>query len=444
LPAWLEWLAWGAAAISLALYVGFATNGFWGDDWELGAQAVRGASLADPISSHLRPMVRALFLLFRWTDSPGAFHSISILFHLLTALAIYSVTKPLYGLQIGRLSALCFFAAFPANEAVFWTSAVGVVLCLLFSLLALRAWTSGRPIVAAALLVPASLSYELWLVAIPLFFLVRRGRARDWLPTFAVFGVFVLAYMRNFGSGGVTAYGGWKWTAIPERLATYAYHVVAPTSASVGTIAALVLLAALLAGALWAPTLRLPVVLYLSSTAILALAETEIMVSRFCYFPQLAIVLVVLLLKDTGRIGRWVGTGLAAYLLIASPLWIFVDGEDYRDLATFYTKVAISTNSALAKASPGDSFGVLNKTTPAQLIELVQGFRGRPKAAFVRGAGLYGALYLPDIVTLELYARGLAPEENQTCSGRRLEFGDGPPVARYCFDVVAYPARRNR
>lgn len=442
LPVWLEGLAWVVAAVSLILYAGFATNGFWGDDWELRAQAIRGASLVDPISSHLRPMVRALFLLTRRASSPIAFHALSILLHLLTAIAAYSLTKKLYGPQVGRLCALCFFASFPANEAVYWASAVGVVLCLLFSLLAARAWAFDRSILAAVLLVPAALSYELWLVAIPLFFLIRRGRARDWLPTLAVLGGFVLAYVRAFGAGGATAYGGWKWTEIPERLTTYAYHAAAPTSGSVGAMVAIVLLAALVAAVMWAPTLRLAVALYSSATAILALAETGGLVSRFCYVPQLALVLIVLLLKDTGRIGKWIGTGLTTYLLVASPLWNYLDGRDYRELAKFYTKVAASTNSSLASASAGDAFGFLNRTTPAPLIALLQSARGRPKVAFVRGAALYGAVYLPDIVALELQARDLAPQEDETCAGRRLEIGDGAPVARYCFHVIALPGKR--
>ena len=435
--AWLEWIAWGFAFISLILYVGFATNGFWGDDWALRAQAVRGASLVDPISSHLRPMARAFFGLLRWTDSPVAFHSISILLHLLTAVAVYSLTTVLYGAQIGRLAALGFFTAFQANEAVYWASSVSVILCLLFSLLALRAWAVGRPRIAAALLVPAALSYELWLAAIPLLFLIRRGRIRDWILLGAVFGAFVVTYLWTIGSGGATSYGGWKWVAIPERLATYAYHLFAPTSGSVGVIVALVVLGTLVAAATWVPTLRIPVTLYLSSATVLALAETQVMVSRFSYFPQLALVLMFLLMKDIGRIGRWIGAGLMTYVLVVSPFWNFIDGRDYRDLAAFEATVAASTQSALADAKPGDSFGFLNQTTPAPLIELIQSFRGRPKTAFVRGAALHGAVYLPDAVTLELHGRDLAAEENHTCSGRRFEFGNGAPVSRYCFNVIA-------
>ena len=438
LPEWLEWVAWGAAAISLAVYVGFATNGFWGDDWELWAQALRGGSLTDPISSHMRPLVRAFFFLFHWTSSSIAFHLLSILLHLFTAGAAYALTRQLYGAQIGRLSALLFVAAFPANEAVYWTSAVGVVVCLLFVLLALRCWALERPLRAALCLVPAALSYELWLVALPLFFLMRRGRLRDWLLPGATFGLFVLAYLRAFGWGGASAYGGLKWTALPERLATYAYHLADPSAAAVGTVLSLALLVALVAAALWVPTLRFPVVFYLSSAALLSVAESEGMVSRFCYFPQLALVLFLLLLKDTGKVGKWIGISLASYVLAVSPLWNFVDGRDYRNLARFYSQVAESTKPALATAAPGDSFGFLNRTTPAALLAVVQSSRGRPKAQFVRGNALHGAVYLQDAATIELHARGLALEETEACAGRRLEFGRGEPVARYCFKVIDY------
>src|SRR5437867_2353577 len=114
----VEVIAWVGATLSSLVYLRFSTNGYWGDDWPLFADAVRGFGPLAPISAHVRPIVRLHFLLYNLSPSPHFVHFLQLLLHVATALLIFFLLKLLYDARTARLAALIFVAAFPANEAV--------------------------------------------------------------------------------------------------------------------------------------------------------------------------------------------------------------------------------------------------------------------------------------------------------------------------------------
>ncbi|MGH9317018.1 MAG: hypothetical protein ACRD1P_07925, partial [Thermoanaerobaculia bacterium] len=123
-------------------------------------------------------------------------------------------------------------------------------------------------------------------------------------------------------------------------------------------------------------------------------------------------------------------------MVTASALFNHLDGLDYRRIADLNAGVVAEASRSLATAAPGDAFTFVNRTNPDPLIGLVKAVRGREKVFFVREAAVHGAVYLGDLATLALDARGLVARE-QACKGALVEFGGGPPVSSFCFRVDA-------
>ena len=62
-------------------FTNHAADFFMGDDFELIGDALAGVSPWEPVSTHLRPIVRLHFRLYRWIPSPAFFGALSILLH---------------------------------------------------------------------------------------------------------------------------------------------------------------------------------------------------------------------------------------------------------------------------------------------------------------------------------------------------------------------------
>lgn len=93
-PIVMECIAWAGVILSLLVYLRFANNGFWGDDWPLLADAIRGASPIEPVSAHIRPIVRLHFLLYHLSQSPLFFHLAQLGLHIAVGMIGYFSLRP--------------------------------------------------------------------------------------------------------------------------------------------------------------------------------------------------------------------------------------------------------------------------------------------------------------------------------------------------------------
>ena len=161
IPRWIPALAALSALASTGIYLHRAGNYFFGDDFELLADAYRGVTLFEPVSAHLRPLVRLWFELLALWPTATFVHLASLGIHaggsLIVAWFVRSVGQ---SPRVAATAGLLFYGSFLANEAVYWISAVGVIVCVGFSVLALIADLKGRTWVALGMLVLASLVLE--------------------------------------------------------------------------------------------------------------------------------------------------------------------------------------------------------------------------------------------------------------------------------------------
>ena len=93
-----------------------------GDDFELIGSALAGVSPFEPVSAHLRPIVRLHFLLYRWIPLPEFFGSLSLLLHVLASAAVFRALEATHGRRVALPAALLFLGSFLANEVVFSTA----------------------------------------------------------------------------------------------------------------------------------------------------------------------------------------------------------------------------------------------------------------------------------------------------------------------------------
>ncbi len=223
-----------------------------------------GLSEAEASSiGHWRPLTSlglALgFALGGSAQSTLPFHLLSLLFHLLASLAVFSLAKRLFAKHehgpVVALFVALIFAVHPLHvESVSWISAINDPLFGLFALVSLNAWLKWRdeggegfPLVASGAFLCALLSKEQALGLLPIvlvFELVTRKQpiqaARGWgalLSVVALWYIMRVAVfgeaMAGFGRGGETSVGiGRELMLRIEMLGGGMYHLLDPTDLS--------------------------------------------------------------------------------------------------------------------------------------------------------------------------------------------------------------------
>jgi len=422
-----------SSVISFTVYVGHVPDFFMGDDFELIGDALAGVSPLEPVSTHLRPIIRIHFLLYRWIPSPEFFGALSLLLHALAAGAVFLALEATHGRRTALPAALLFFSSFLANEAVFWASSAGVLYCMIFSGLALAAFARGKLLASYAALVLAAMSYELWLV-VPLLFLFHFRKIRDLFFPFALAGAYLLLHATVFGGAGASAYGGFALAQLPLRFAIYAYRFLSPL-AGVPSVAGSLALSLLLLSLFAFPRFRFPAALYAASAIVFSLSAH--VASRFYYFPSLALVLIVVIgLQTPRRSMRVVFAVLAIYLAVASPWINTLDGEDYARKAELHQALYDSFSARIDQMGEGERAVVINRMGPERLMALGNQRLGRPKLLFVRGPAMAGMIYADDAVRMALWPR-LERPESASCTGHKIEVGaEGDVRSTYCFEIA--------
>lgn len=435
LPA-LTALAAVSAAASTLVYWRAAADGFFGDDLALIGEALRGASLWEPISAHVRPLVRLHFRLVAQWPSPALFHLVSWVLHVATAGATALFVRALGLARAAPLAGLLVLAVFLANEALFWVAAVGVLHAALFSFLSLWLERRDRPWAAFGCLALASLAYELWIV-VPAVMLVERRPWRRMLPSLALLAVHAVLFVWLAG-GRVGAYGGLSLVDLPRRFSQYAFGLVSPLAGSLPTWLAVLIMLGLLALGL-ARRWRVPVVLYAVSATLFAFSEHT--ASRFAYVPALALVLMLVVsleAREARRAGRAAAALVIGWLAVISPVINHLDRVDYGRLSAMHEELLTRLRPPLSSSTEGASVVLVNREGPERLVALSQRWLGRPKPLLVRSQAVGGLVYLQDLAAVLLAERGLAPSPAE-CAGTVIEIGHGPVLDRACFRVV--PAR---
>ena len=423
-------VAVAAASCSAAVYLGHAGDFFLSDDFELIVGAIEGAPLLEPISEHLRPMVRLHFLLYHLAPTHLAFGLASLLLHAACCVALYALLSTLYGHRSATLASLAQFSCFLGSGAVFWVSAVGVLYCLLFSSLSLLAFVHRRHLTSTLLLVLAAGSYELWLAVPPLMTLLARRR-RDLAAPWTLAAVYLAGYVVVFGPRLGASYGGIVPTELPVRLAISAFRMVSPFAGEPPAWLGLVLVAGL-AALLWVPRFRFPVLAYAASALLLSPASD--FAGRFQYIPGAALVLILVLGLAARPAAAAPAAAALAGLLVVSPVVVWLDGGDYGRLAAMHEELVREVEAELAPI-PAGSFVILdNRLGPEPLLEYSATVRGTPKVVFVRGPGIGGMILPRTLAVFLLDRRGLAPV-GSACRGTRIQIGDGPPRSHYCFRI---------
>jgi hypothetical protein len=427
-------IALASSAVSLAVYVGHVPDFFMGDDFELIGDALAGVSPFEPVSTHLRPVIRLHFLLYRWIPSPAFFGALSLLLHALASGAVFWALRETHDRNVAIPGALLFFSCFLANEAVFWASSSAILYCTIFSCLALAAFARGRVATACLWLVPAAMSYELWLV-VPLLFLFHFRKARELIAPFAMSAVYLGLHVFVFGAEGASSYGGFSIAELPARFAIYAYRFLSPLAGAPSLLASLALTLLLLT-LLALPRYRYPAVLYVVSALIFSLSAH--VSSRFYYFPSLALVLVVAIGLQSPRRGlRVVSAVVASYLAVASPLINGLDGEDYLQKAELHRELYEAFEARIDRLGEGESAVIVNRLGPDRLAALATQRVGRPKLVYVRGPAMAGMIYPDDAVRMALWTRAERPVR-APCSGATIEIGrQGAVRSTYCFRVTS-------
>jgi hypothetical protein len=422
-----------SSVVSLLVYANHVPDFFMGDDFELIGDALAGVSLFEPVSTHLRPIIRLHFLLYRWIPSPAFFGALSLLLHALASGAVFLALRETHDRDVAVPGALLFFSCFLANEAVFWASSSAVLYCTIFSCLALAAFARGRVVMACLWLIPAAMSYELWLV-VPLLFLFHFRKARELIVPFVMSVVYLGLHVFAFGAEGASSYGGFAIADLPVRFAIYAYRFLSPLAGTPSLAASLALTLLLLA--LFAfPRYRFPAVLYLVSALIFSLSAH--VSSRFYYFPSLALILVVVIgLQSPQRALRVISAVMATYLAIASPWINGLDGEDYLQKAELHRELYEAFEARIDTLGEGESAVIVNRLGPDRLASLATQRVGRPKLVYVRGPAMAGMIYPDDAVRMALWMRAERPER-APCSGATIEIGrQGTVRSTYCFRIT--------
>jgi hypothetical protein len=423
-----------SAAASLSVYATHAGDFFWGDDFELIGDALEGVSPLEPVSSHLRPVIRLHFLIYRWIPSPAFFGLLSLVLHASASAAVFVALRATHNDRVALPVSLLFFGSFLANEAVFWASSAGVLYCMIFSCLSLACFARGRLLYAYALLLPAALSYELWLV-VPLLFLFHYRTWRELIVPGLLAAGYLVLNLVVFSGASVASYGGFSWLELPQRFSIYAFRMLSPLAGAPSMTASLALALLVLSLAAF-KIYRFPVVLYASSAMIFALSAK--VASRFYYFPSLALILMLVLgLQAAKRPLRAVSALLVLYLAVASPWINGLDGEDYFQRADLHRELFDAFSDRIDRMSEGQQGMVVNRLGPDRLISLRGSQVGRPKLTFVRGRAMAGMIYPEDAVRMALWERYEQPRDAR-CSGARIEIGVESSVrSTYCFEIVS-------
>ncbi|ANM29312.1 hypothetical protein ABI59_06465 [Acidobacteria bacterium Mor1] len=420
---------------STGIYLHRAGNYFFGDDFELLADAYRGVTLWEPVSAHLRPLVRLWFeLLALWPSAPFG-HLASLGLHagvsLIVAWFVRSVGQ---SPRVAATAGLLFYGSFLANEAVYWISAIGVILCVGFSLLALIADLKGRTWAALGMLVTASLAYELWIV-VPFLMLLRRERPL-WtrVPPFALLALHAVLYLQVIDRG-TSAYGGLSLTDLPVRMSLYIYRLASPLLGFPEVWMALAIVG-LVVALLAVREFRFAAALYLLSTGLFAFSSK--ISSRFYYVPALAMILMLLVLATLGRGPRqlrFLGLAGVCWLALISPVINYLDGVDYARLATMHREIAEGVQPSLDGWQPGDRHEVVTRFGSEAMAGFTRELRGRPKLIFLREGAIAGLVHAEDLVSVSLGPRGLRAEPVRDCRDSRMEIGAGREVAWHCLEV---------
>jgi hypothetical protein len=422
-----------SAAASLGVYILHVPDFFMGDDFELIGDALAGVSPLEPVASHFRPLVRLHFHLYRLIPSPEFFGALSVLLHALASAAVFVALDATHGRRVALPTSLLFFASFLANEVVFWSASVGLLYCMLFSSLALACFARGRLLAAYGALVPAALSYELWLV-VPLLFLLLFRRPRELVVPFGMAAAYLALHLGTVGTEGAASYGGFSVAEFPVRFAVYAYRFLSPlegTPSTLGSLALTLLLLSLLA----LPRFRFAALLYASSALIFSLSAH--VASRFYYFPALGLILLVVIgLETAGRHVRLVSAFLVAYLAVTGPWINALDGDDYARKADLHRELYDAFSARIDRMAYGEQAVVINRLGPERLQALAAQRVGRPKLDFVRLPAMAGMIYPDDAVRMALWERAGRPE-SASCSGRQIEVGSAGTVrSTYCFRIA--------
>ena len=426
--------ALASALVSLVVYVRHMPDFFFGDDFELIGDALAGRSPLAPVGGRFRPILRLHFLLYRLVPSPSLFGALSLALHVLATAAVYHALSRSHGRAVARLTALLFFAAFLANEAVYWASAAGVLYGMFFSAMALASFSRGRVLGSCIWLLLAALSYEAWIV-VPFLFALERRTLRDLAPPFALVGLWCGLQLALFGTDGLSAYGGISLGELPRRFSIYAYRLLFPLAKGFPSWLALAL-ALVLLSLLLSRRLRFAGLLYAGPALVFSLSAH--VSSRFYYFPALGLTLLLALgIASSARLFRHVATLLALALVALSP-WINVlDGRDYRRKAELHRELYEAVSARLDAIPSGESAVIVNRLGPERLQALGADPDGRPKLTYVRRQAMAGMIRAEDAVRMALWDRAQGPEAT-TCSGRTLEVGHtGEVRSTYCFRVSA-------
>jgi hypothetical protein len=430
----VSWVVAALALVSLATWTRFAANGMWGDDWALYADALRGTGLAEPIASHFRPLARLQFAALALVPSAAAFHLLSLGVHLLACWSVWRYLRSRESKRLARITSLLFAGFFLGNEAIYWISATGPILCLTFVMLAARAWREWKPLSASAFLLVAALSYELWLVGLVLLLFEGKRPWRHLAGPAAVFGLFLGVSLFVVGGHSLMSYGGPSAANVIPRMALGAFRAVSPLSSPPGYLLGLLTIAAMAALGLLS-RYRVPVAFYFAAVAVLSLSSQ--VASRFYYVPQLALAWIAARAAEDVRWARFAGAALAVWMGIVGAFVNLRDGEDYQRFSRFHEEIVARIAGATGPLREGDVVEIVDRTPDDTVLRMAAAVVGRPKLYFPRPGAIHGAIYAADLATIVFSRQGYRAEAVAAGSERRVEVGGVAPARVSAFRATA-------
>ena len=428
--------------ITAVIYISFSSAYFFGDDFELIAQAINGTSLFNPISSHLRPVVRAHFILLKFTNfSPLFSHFFSFILHIIASASFFLFLRSIYGEKIAYFSSILFFSIYRADEAVFWISASGILYCFIFSFLSIYFYNRKKFLLSAILLIMAIFSYELWII-VPLgYILLKKEKFLKYLSLFLTIPYATALFLTK--SNVLQSYGGFSLKHLPVKTGIYLWRTLSPFgSLPANWVFILLSLTLVIYFTLLIfkkkENFFFPILLYLVPTAIFSFSS--IIPSRFYYFPVAAIVIFLFIgLRTTAKEPKIIIFLVIVYLIFISPLILYLDSIDYKNFSNMHKKIISEAETALSVVNTGDVVEFTIGKFPDYPKKFIKSLRGTLKPVFVRQRAVAHLIYPQDIVTLVLFKKGLSAKFlpcGNNLQRKKIHIGNFLLVNRICFKVI--------
>lgn len=446
--------------ISAGIYTLFAFNIFYlFDDFQLLIEAKKYLfkSLFLPIGVHLRPIMRAHFLilshvsLYSYTIS----NLISLLLFFATVLSFYLIIKEIYNKKTALLSSLFLIILSPYNEAVYWISANGVLYNFLFLNLSLLFYLKNKKVYSIFFLLLSYFSYETWLLIIPIVIfhkISKREKVKNIIfePLLISSSILILLqFLTNiFFHFSLTSYGTIKSIEeLPYRIMVYLLRAISPFYTPSYLIFVIVLIISVLLAVFFIIKSRFdfkisfPLILYFGTSFIFLLSAK--IGSRFYFITSagLSIIIAIILLKiinTKNKVIIPITYFLSFYLIFVSSLSLYIDGVDYLGISKVYKNLIKEGEHNLKNVKEGEKIILEDRVDDKLLINyFLKSVIKKRKLIYYRENSIGGFIYLNDYVDFLLIKKDLVSKKTD-CKNidKIIVIGKKQNTFRkYCFIV---------